>query len=38
MKIFQKMAEEWQFELNMTWRMTFMGSQTEGLSFVTIYR
>ena len=27
MKLFQEMAEEWRFEQNMTWRMTFSGSR-----------
>ena len=32
MKIFPQMAEEWWFELNMTWCVTFTGSRTEGLN------
>ena len=38
MKIFQDMAEEWWFELNMTWHVTFTGSQTEGLTLPVLTR
>jgi hypothetical protein len=31
MKIFQEMAEEWRFELNMTWPVMLTGSWTEEL-------
>ena len=31
MKVFQEMAEEWWFELNVTWCLTVTGFQLEGL-------